>query len=126
MLCGDHNPLSLRLDFRPDAEGGVRADLRGGARMQGYDGILHGGVVAALLDAAMTHCLFHHGVAGLTAELRVRYLKPVPCDATLEARAWLDRARPPLYRLGAELTRDGQVLARAEASFLRRAAAAGV
>ena len=81
MLCGDHNPLSLRLDFRPDAEGGVRADLQGGARLQGYDGILHGGVVAALLDAAMTHCLFHHGVVGLTAELRVRYLKPVPCDA---------------------------------------------
>jgi len=81
--------------------------------------------VAALLDAAMTHCLFHHGVAGLTAELCVRYLKPVPCDAALEARAWLDRARPPLYRLGAELARDGQVLARAEASFLRRAAAGG-
>ena len=81
--------------------------------------------MAALLDAAMTHCLFHHGVAGLTAELRVRYLKPVPCDATLEARAWLARARPPLYRLSAELAQDGQVLARAEASFLRRAAVAG-
>jgi len=98
----------------------VVARLRADGRLQGYAGLLHGGVVAALLDAAMTHCLFHRGVTALTGELRVRYLQPVPCEADLTIRARVTRERPPLYRLRAELSRDDAVVAWAEASFLRR------
>ncbi len=123
LLCGSGSPLWPVLAFQPDGDGGVWADLRCNQRLQGYKGLLHGGVVAALLDAAMTHCLFHRGVTALTGELRVRYVHPVPCDSGLEIRARLMKARPPLYRLRAELKRDGEVMAWAEASFLRRGAA---
>ena len=123
LLCGSSSPLSPGLAFQPDGDGGVWADLRCDQRLQGYAGLLHGGVVAALLDAAMTHCLFHHGVTALTGELRVRYAHPVPCNAGLAIRARLLKARPPLYRLRAELAREGEVMAWAEASFVRRGAA---
>jgi acyl-coenzyme A thioesterase PaaI-like protein len=81
---------------------------------------VHGGVVAALLDAAMTHCLFHRGVTALTGELRVRYVHPVPCDAELSLGAQVRLERPPLYRLRAELADRGEVMAWAEATFMRR------
>ncbi len=126
LLCGSRSPLSPGLAFRPDGDGGVRAELDGDLRLQGYAGLLHGGVAAALLDAAMTHCLFHHGVTALTGDLHVRYLRPIPCDASLAIRARLTKARPPVYRLRAELARDGEIMAWAEGSFVRRGDAGSV
>ena len=64
LLCGDTNPWSLGLAFEPDGEGGVRTTFEPHERLQGYDGLLHGGVAAALLDSAMTHCLIPPGRAG--------------------------------------------------------------
>jgi hypothetical protein len=72
-----------------------------------------------LLDAAMTHCLFHHGVQAVTGDLRVRFLRLVSCAAALDLRAWVLSSRPPLYNLRAELVHERCVMAWAEAKFLR-------
>lgn len=117
LLCGEKNPWSLGLAFEPDGEGGVRTTLEPDDRLQGYDGMLHGGVAASLLDAAMTHCLFHRGVRAVTADLHIRYPHPVPMGIQIGLRAWVTDARAPLYRLKAEL-RDGErVLVWAQATF---------
>lgn len=120
VACGDHNPRSLRLSFVADVDGGVRGFFAARAEFEGYDGILHGGTIATLLDAAMTHCLFHEGVAGLTADLRVRYVAPVPVDAVVELVARPLASRPPLYRVRADLLLDDRVAAWAEGKFLPR------
>ena len=118
LLCGAENPWSLRLAFEPDGNGGVSTALEPDERLQGYDGMLHGGVAAALLDAAMTHCLFHRGVRAVTADLRVRYPQPVPMGSRIGLRAWVMESHAPLYRLKAELAdRDRRVLVWAQATF---------
>lgn len=88
--------------------------------MQGYDGILHGGMICALLDAAMTHCLFSLGIPAVTGDMRVRFLRSVPCGALVELKARLVKARPPLYRVSAELSENTRVAARATATFMKR------
>jgi hypothetical protein len=40
---------------------------------QGYDGILHGGIIASPFDSAMVNCLFARGIVALTAEFKVRF-----------------------------------------------------
>jgi uncharacterized protein (TIGR00369 family) len=120
VICGAQNPLSLGVHFLPEGPGRVRAEFRARATLQGYEGILHGGVVAALLDASMTHCLFHHGVEAVTGDLHVRFVRPVACDASLEVRAMLQSARPPLYHVRAELTCGEHLMAWSEAKFVRR------
>jgi acyl-coenzyme A thioesterase PaaI-like protein len=70
------------------------------------------------LDAAMTHCLFHRGVKAVTADLHVRFLRPVPCEALIEVRAWLVSAKSPLYHVAAELVHEREVMASAEAKFM--------
>jgi uncharacterized protein (TIGR00369 family) len=117
LLCGTENPWSLGLTFVPDSEGRVCTVLKADERLQGYAGMLHGGVSAAVLDSAMPHCLFHQGVRGVTADLRVRYVKAVPLNAGVELRAWVTVETPPLYRLKAELTLAGEVLVWAQATF---------
>ena len=120
LVCGDRNPWSLKLCFNSGEDDIAWARFRVGTRLQGYDGILHGGMVAALLDAAMTHCLFHHGVQAVTADLQVRFLKPISCDASVDIRAWVLSTTRSLHRLRAELVHEDCLMAWAEAKFLER------
>jgi uncharacterized protein (TIGR00369 family) len=120
ILCGRQNAQSLHLSFHPAGDGAVRTRFEVHPELQGYDGLLHGGVIAALLDEVMTHCLFHHGVQAVTGDLHVRFVRAVPCDVPLEIRARMLSASPPLYRLRAEIVADERVMAWAEAKFMRR------
>jgi acyl-coenzyme A thioesterase PaaI-like protein len=120
LMCGEHNPLSLGLKFSSDEAGGVTASFRGNAFLQGYDGMLHGGIISGLLDAAMVHCLFQQGISAVTGELNIKFLAPIPYNCGLTLRAWLLSKTPPLYELKAELIHAGQVMARAESKFMRR------
>lgn len=120
LLCGARNSGSWGLRFRATGDGTVHATFQAHPGLQGYEGLLHGGVVAALLDAGMTHCLFHHGIQAVTGDLHIRFVEPVPCRAVLEIRALVVRATPPLYRLRAELVHDEHVMAWAEGRFMQR------
>lgn len=117
MVCGADDSLGLCFT---DCAGGVEARVMPSLCWQGYQGVLHGGMISTLLDAAMTHCLFALGVEAMTAELRVRFLKSTPCDRALRLRARLLSRRRGLFHLSAELEGAGECLARAEAKFLAR------
>ena len=55
----------------------------------------------------MTHCLFHNGVQAVAADMQIRFVEQVSCDAELDIRAWVLSSTPPLYRLRAELVHNG-------------------
>lgn len=124
LFCGRDNPIGFKLDFRVRSSGGVGATFAGGSLFQSYPETLHGGITSALLDAAMTNCLFSRGVAAVTGELTVRFLRPVAADEDAEVVARLDRAAPPLYFVSAQLEQGGEVVARAKAKFVTRSWAA--
>jgi uncharacterized protein (TIGR00369 family) len=119
LLCGDQNPWSLKLSFQTGDDGVVKASFKAHPALQGYSGFLHGGAIAALLDAAMTHCLFHHGVQAVTGDLHVRFVQPVSCNAALDIQAWILSSTPPLYRSRAEIIHENRVMAWAEAKFMQ-------
>ncbi|MEJ2199527.1 MAG: PaaI family thioesterase [Desulfuromonadaceae bacterium] len=120
VICGDHNPHSLKLFFEPTEDDGVRASFTAHGTLQGYAELLHGGVSASLLDAAMTHCLFHLGIEAVTGELHIRYLHPIPCGSQLEIRAWRLSSYPPLHCLKAQILSAGKIMTLAEAKFMER------
>jgi len=84
---------------------------------QGYPDRLHGGVVAMLLDAGMTHCLFAQKIAGLTARLSIRYNHGVTLGIPALVRARIVDSESPLYYLESEVLQNGQVCATAKATF---------
>ena len=118
VVCGGANARGLRLRYAPGDGKGVEAILDCDASLEGYGGRLHGGVIAAALDGAMTHCLFAHGRTAVTAELVVKYKHPVAIGRPARVRAWLERDLGPLYLLQAELVQDDVVKAAASAKFL--------
>jgi uncharacterized protein (TIGR00369 family) len=120
LFCGQQNPIGFKLAFQAQDDGSVRAVFVSGLPLQSYPETLHGGVVSALLDSAMTNCLFSKGIVAVTAELTVRFLGPVRLDQPAEVTAAVTRVRGPLYHLQADLTQGQTITARARATFVKR------
>lgn len=117
LVCGNDRPDGLALRFDQQADGGVAAEFDCSAVFQGYPDRLHGGVVAMLMDAAMTHCLFARGIAGLTAKLSIRYHRAVMLGVPAVVRARVVDSESPLYYLESELVQDGELCAAAKGTF---------
>ncbi len=116
--CGPANPRGLMLRFITEA-GTAVAETRCCASWVSWRGIIHGGILAAMMDEAMGYAVATHGWTGLTARLTVDLHLPVAPGQHLTVRAWVERWRRRLARTAAELvTPNGTVVARARAHVL--------
>jgi len=120
LVCSGSNPYGLGLKFHADNKGGVEARFDANAALEGYPGLLHGGMIASVLDGAMTNCLFARGIVAVTGELTIRYRESVLIGPEIQVRGWLENERSPLYHLRAELKQGGAVKADASAKFMER------
>jgi len=120
IVCGRQNPRGLHVQFSPTGDGGVETSFDCQKIFEGYENRMHGGVIAALLDGAMTNCLFAHGHLAVTAELTVRYWQPVSTGQSATVRAWIRQSSHGLHRMQAELQQDNRLLVSAKATFLDR------
>ncbi len=116
--CGTTGPDRLGLVFSKAGEGRVVADCSISEYYQGYSGVVQGGIVATILDSAMTNCLFSEGIEALTAQLNVRYHKVLETGHPLHVEASLQATRGRLYELSATISQGGIPRASATAKFL--------
>jgi acyl-coenzyme A thioesterase PaaI-like protein len=119
MVCGQNNDYSWKLKFSTDRSGKTCTQFQGDNNFQGYNGILYGGIITTLLDATMTHCLFYHGIAAFTGDLRVRFVHPIPYDAAVHLQAQIVKTRKSIYVLRAEAIYQQKIMAWAEAIFVQ-------
>ncbi len=118
-VCGPENPEGLHATF--EYEPG-RAEGRFQARPehQGYAGISHGGILAAILDEAMVYAAVTLGHWVATAEMTVRYHRPVETGAELSVHAQVTRHQRRLVECRAEIRGDdGRVLASATGKLMQ-------
>jgi len=120
IACRDPGEGGLGLRFRLDPDGGVEADFACEAHFQSYPDRLHGGIVAMLLDAAMTHCLFAYERRGVTARLNIRYRGKVDIGVAGVVRARMRRSAHGLHDLEAEFIQADVIKAEAEGRFASR------
>lgn len=116
--CGSFSESGLRLDFHCHAPGEVRAAWWPDERWRSYEGTLHGGIVATLLDAAMVHALFSLGSRAVTASMDLRYHRPVRLEAAVEIEARRVSSGHGLHRMEAVLIQKSVLCARAQARFM--------
>lgn len=113
----------LGVHFAADADGAVQAELAPPAWWEGFTGVVHGGIIASLLDGAMVNALFARGTVAMTAELTIRYWRPWPVAQPATATGRVVRCEPPLYYAEASIASGGRVVASAKGKFMRAAAA---
>lgn len=116
--CG-HGEDGLGLTFDRNGVDTVSAEWFCEERYQSYPGIVHGGIIATILDCAMTNCLLMKGISAVTADMHVKYREPLRVGGMVTVRASLVRSRSPLFMLDAEVIQNGAVCARATAKFMR-------
>ncbi len=118
VLCGHDHPFGLRLHFQKVSESSIQGHWTVLAEYQGYNGLLQGGITAAILDSAMVNCLRLLGIEAKTAEMNIRYQKAIPMGCVLTIQAKVDSSRKRLHFTSAEIQSEGVLYASANAKFL--------
>ncbi|MFH1633472.1 MAG: PaaI family thioesterase [Chloroflexota bacterium] len=81
-VCGLENPVGLKLAFYETAPGEVTVNYIVPDHFQGYPDVVHGGIVASLVDEVLGRvhigCDPENARFMYTARLSIQYRKPVP------------------------------------------------
>ncbi len=115
-----HSVIGKDLQVRFDNKGLLAADFFCHERYQGFNGIMHGGVLSALLDATMAQCLFGHGVVAYTTHMNIKYHTPVKLRQNVTIRCEIKEVYfNKLYKLQAEMFQKRRNNVIAHANFYR-------
>ena len=109
-----------REELQPD--GSVETTLSCSADHEGGPQVAHGGWIAAMFDEVTGHVPLLNGQLSVTGTMRVTYVKPVPIERPLRARAWVAAKEQRRWIVEGELTlaSTGALLGRAEAIMVLR------
>jgi uncharacterized protein (TIGR00369 family) len=122
--CGPENDRGLHLRFSYPAPGEAEASLQVPEYFSGWKRTAHGGFLSMLLDEAMAHaCLRADGAdavrTGVTAEMTVRFKKPVETGSRLRVAGKVVEIKGRILSTqGWVYGEDGEVAAEAKARFL--------
>jgi len=115
--CGSDNPLGLQLVFIVNEKQQVESQMLIPEQFQGYPGVVHGGIVATILDESIARAATaaDPNRIMLTGKLTTRYRKPVPVGKQLRAVGEVIRDRGRMVECASYLfDQDGELLAQAE------------
>ncbi|HEY5982537.1 MAG TPA: PaaI family thioesterase [Anaerolineales bacterium] len=123
-ICGLQNPAGLHLHFYETAPGTVEASYMAPEHFQGYPGILHGGIVGAILDEIAGRALMGSQPESarfmFTAKLEIKYRRNVPIQQPLRilGRAGRSRGRSAEAWGGIYLAENDELLAEGNALLI--------
>lgn len=119
--CGPLNPIGLRLMFEWDGDR-YSALWTPQREHQGWAGRVHGGLLALVLDEALSRAaLEKHGLIWVTAELTTRLKRPATVGEPLRVTAWIETVRPRLIACAGEVrtVADNRLIAVGQAKMMR-------
>jgi uncharacterized protein (TIGR00369 family) len=118
--CGGGNARGMKLTFeQDDVARKIVGRFKLGAEYQGAFGIIHGGVIAVVLDEVMGKVCRFREVRAVTAEMNVAYLAPVRVDQDLVVEGYeKSMAGRNLQLIGEIKDTAGKVLARSTGRFV--------
>jgi len=117
-VCGEENTAGLRTRFYVE-DGVVKTVLHPQQHHCGYWNTVHGGVLAAIVDECMGWAAARAiGRMCVTAELSIRYLRPVSADSESSVETQVNRVNRRLVEAtGVIVDSDGVECVRAQGRF---------
>ena len=122
--CGPDNAEGLQMRFVP-VHGEAVCDYSVPGRYQSWEGVVHGGMVALMLDEAVGWAGWHSGHPGLTGKLEVRYRQPLKVGEAVRVVGRVEGIRRNLVYAVAHIERisDRARIAEAAATLMEAPAA---
>jgi len=117
--CGLENLAGLHIDGFEVTDSAVTAPFAPRESFAGFEGVLHGGIVATALDEISAwSAMLAEGVFVFTAKLNLSYRKNVPTGEHLELSAKVTERRGRRLWIDAELSHQGAKLAESAGVFV--------
>jgi acyl-coenzyme A thioesterase PaaI-like protein len=120
-VCGKDNPRGFKIKVRYFQEDlAAETELALPREYQGWAAVIHGGILATLLDEVMAHAVWRFAGPGLTLSLEVRFHHPLKPGEPVKVRGVLKTANGSRRLAEAEIIRlkDGRRIASAKSRFL--------
>lgn len=114
------NPIGLKVKYFASGKDGVSCIWENTDKnFEGYPNIVHGGVVASILDALMANALLRvSNLVGVTADANISWLRPVAVGEQVKGFARVSDMRGQVYEVEAMLfNKSGKKVAKASALF---------
>ena len=109
--CGALNQDGLRLTFRYSADGSTAETVFvPGERFQGWQGVVHGGIISTVLDEVMAKAAGSRGYQVLTGELTTRFKQPAPVNEPLRFTATVEAVKKKVVYVSAAVYNQSDVL----------------
>ncbi len=119
--CGPRSAIGLKLRFAELEDRSVVGNVTVTQPYQGWRGVVHGGIVALMLDETMAYAAAALGYLGVTGEMKIRFKKPVPTNEPLVLSGKVLWQRRNVFGIEAQVAdRSGKVLAFSQGSFVSR------
>jgi acyl-coenzyme A thioesterase PaaI-like protein len=121
LVCGRDNPRGLKLSSHVDPNNGVvKVTFVPTKEMIGFEHLVHGGIVATVMDEAMVWAATWQGKrVGVCGELSIRFRRGARVGETLLVEARVEFSRPKLIQAAATMrTPSGGVVAAAEGKYV--------
>jgi uncharacterized protein (TIGR00369 family) len=119
-VCGNQNPVGLKLNFHYDEKNDEMVSNTAFPRhFQGWQGVLHGGLISTVLDEIMIKAAAQKGLKCVTAELNIKFKKPalLKKEFTIKGKVSEIRRRIVLTE-GSVVDSDGTTIAAANGKFI--------
>jgi acyl-coenzyme A thioesterase PaaI-like protein len=117
------NPFGLKAFFYETAKKELVAVFKPGDEHQSYPGRLHGGIAAAILDETIGRAILMHykqEIWGVTAELKMRFKKPIPLNEELKVVGRITKDGNRLFEGSGQLIlNNGDVAVTCEGKYLK-------
>lgn len=117
-VCGGENPVGLKLNFFSPEPGQVCVNLWIPSEYQGYPDVVHGGIIAAILDETGGRSQMIDSTRFMvTAQLNIRYRLPIPTETDLlaigmagEYRGRVSHAHSQIQNLAGEILAEAELV----------------
>ncbi len=117
--CGRHNPHGLQLPIVPTADG-VELEWAVPARYSGWRDVVHGGIVSTILDELMAWACSARGTYTVTAELAVRFRRPLPAEKPFRGHGAVTGEKGRVLFAASRITLpDGTLVAEATGKMMK-------
>ena len=115
--CGGENPHGLRLDMKIDGDE-LSAEFTPAPHHQGWPGIVHGGIISALLYEVMENWTYFNGIVTMMRSMETRFRTPASIGEPIRAMSWLEKREGHEITVAAKLRSNGKTIAESRASLV--------
>jgi uncharacterized protein (TIGR00369 family) len=117
--CGELNEVGLHLKLNLE-HGRCWTELEMPRRFEGWEGIIHGGILCTILDEIMAWALVVHDNWGVTARMSIDFRKPVTVGQSIRAEGWITESRRRIQVTAGRIVdaQTGVELATAQATYI--------